>query len=417
MTGERIGIVGGGIVGLATARALLQTSPGLRITVLEKEAAVGTHQTGRNSNVAHAGIYYTPGSLKARLCVDGVRRLRTYCAEHGLPYDECGKLIVATDADEVPRLRGLLERGERNGVPDLRWLEGTELQEVEPHVAGVAAVHSPHTAIVDYRQVAGQMERDVVAGGGTVTTSCEVRAVDERAGEVRVTTSRDEFAFDRVVACAGLQSDAVARLSGDDRAPMIVPFRGEYLALRADRTDLVKGMVYPVPDPRYPFLGVHLTRQVDGSVLVGPNAVLAFAREGYRFGDVSPRDLWGTVRYPGFRHLARAHWRTGVDEIARSLSHRRFVAAAQRYVPDLRAEDVVRGRSGRAGVRAQAVGPGGELVDDFHITQRGRVVNVRNAPSPAATSSLAIGESISDTLLAAITGSRLAAGGAAARRD
>ncbi len=398
MVTESIGIVGGGILGLATADALLRKAPSLRVTVLEKEAAVATHQSGRNSNVVHAGIYYTPGSLKARLCVSGVVRLRAYCRERGLAYDECGKLIVATDPSELPRLQGLLERGTGNGVPDLRWLEGPQLLEVEPHVAGVAALHSPHTAIVDYRQVAEQLARDVEQQGGAIRTSAAVTAIQEHAGTVHVTTTAGDFAFDRLVTCAGLQADTVAALSGDPKDPMIVPFRGEYLALRTDRTHLVKGMIYPVPDPRYPFLGVHLTRQVDGSVLVGPNAVMAFAREGYAFTDFAPGDVWATLRYSGFRHLARAHWRTGLDEMRRSLSHRQFVAAAQRYLPALRPSDVVKGR---AGIRAQAVGPAGEMVDDFHITHRGRVVNVRNAPSPAATSSLSIGDAVSDTVLQA----------------
>ena len=398
MVTESIGIVGGGILGLATADALLRKAPSLRVTVLEKEAAVATHQSGRNSNVVHAGIYYTPGSLKARLCVSGVVRLRAYCRERGLTYDECGKLIVATDPSELPRLQGLLERGTGNGVPDLRWLEGPQLLEVEPHVAGVAAVHSPHTAIVDYRQVAEQLARDVEQQGGAIRTSAAVTAIQEHAGTVHVTTTAGDFAFDRLVTCAGLQADTVAALSGDPKDPMIVPFRGEYLALRPDRTHLVKGMIYPVPDPRYPFLGVHLTRQVDGSVLVGPNAVMAFAREGYAFTDFAPGELWATLRYSGFRHLARAHWRTGLDEMRRSLSHRQFVAAAQRYLPALRPSDVVKGR---AGIRAQAVGPAGEMVDDFHITHRGRVVNMRNAPSPAATSSLSIGDAVSDTVLQA----------------
>jgi len=398
MVTESIGIVGGGILGLATADALLRKAPSLRVTVLEKEAAVATHQSGRNSNVVHAGIYYTPGSLKARLCVSGVVRLRAYCRERGLAYDECGKLIVATDPSELPRLQGLLERGTGNGVPDLRWLEGPQLLEVEPHVAGVAALHSPHTAIVDYRQVAEQLARDVEQQGGAIRTSAAVTAIQEHAGTVHVTTTAGDFAFDRLVTCAGLQADTVAALSGDPKEPMIVPFRGEYLALRPDRTHLVKGMIYPVPDPRYPFLGVHLTRQVDGSVLVGPNAVMAFAREGYAFTDFAPGELWATVRYSGFRHLARAHWRTGLDEMRRSLSHRQFVAAAQRYLPALRPSDVVKGR---AGIRAQAVGPAGEMVDDFHITHRGRVVNMRNAPSPAATSSLSIGDAVSDTVLQA----------------
>ena len=399
---ERIGIVGAGILGLATARSLLQHAPGLRVTMLEKEPAVACHQTGRNSNVVHAGIYYKTGSLKAELCVAGAKLLRAYCEEHGLAYAECGKLIVAATPVEIPQLRVLLDRGNRNGVSGLRWLEAGELQDVEPHVAGFAGIHSPHTAIVDYREIARNMARELEERGATIRTGARVVAIDEVAGEVRVSTTAGAFTFDRLLSCAGLQSDDVARLSGDPAEPRIVPFRGDYFALKPSRTHLVNGMIYPVPDPRYPFLGVHLTRQVDGSVTVGPNAVLAFAKEGYRFWHVRPGELARTLRYRGFHQLARVHWRTGLEEMVRALDKRRFVAEARRYVPALMPGDVVRHG---AGIRAQAVGPNGELVDDFHITHRGRVVNVRNAPSPAATSSLAIGSRIAGMVLdAARTG-------------
>lgn len=387
-----IGVVGGGIIGLATARQL--TARGMQVTVLEKEDRLAAHQTGRNSGVAHAGLYYAPGSLKATLCRRGIELLKEYCAERGLPYLECGKVIVARHAGEVSRLREIQRRATANGVPGLRWLDAAGLREVEPHAAGVAALHSPHTAIVDFPAVARALADEVTAAGGTVLLGFEVRRIRTSGGRVVV---NEELAFDRLVVCAGLHSDRVARLAGDDPAPAIVPFRGEYYRLAPHRRDLVRGLIYPVPDPRYPFLGVHFTRRVDGGVDVGPNAVLALAREGYRRRDLRPADLWETLRWPGFRRLARRHWRTGLKEMYGSVVKAAFAAEARSFLPELRTADLV---PAPAGVRAQAVDPDGSLVDDFRIGRLGPVVTVRNAPSPAATSSLAIAEHIAAQVMA-----------------
>lgn len=395
----RIGVIGAGILGLAVARRLLELCPDAQVDVLEKESSVAAHQTGNNSGVVHAGIYYPPGSQKAEMCVRGVRLLRQYCNEKSLPYEECGKLIVAADDSEVAALRGIYERGLANGVPGLRMLNRSEMLEVEPHVGGVAAVHSPRTAIVDYGLVARSFAADVVASGARIRLDTYVTSLVDREDEVHVGSADETYTFDMVIACAGLYADHIARLTADGPDPMIVPFRGEYLQLRPDRTHLVRGLIYPVPDPRYPFLGVHLTRHVDGSVTVGPNAVLAFSREGYRFGSIKPRELLETLQWPGFRALAAEHWRTGVTEFAGSVSRRRFVALARRYVPELRYQDVMRGK---AGVRAQAVDKQGNIVDDFRITRSGRVVHVRNAPSPAATASLPIAEHIVDRALSTV---------------
>lgn len=384
-------VVGAGIIGLAVARRLLEVEPSARVTVLDKEPAVGRHQTGHNSGVVHAGIYYPPGSLKATLCRRGVALLERFCAERSLAYDACGKVVVALDAAEERRLDDLEARARANGVPGLRRLRAGEIAEVEPHVTGVAALHSPRTAIVDFVAVARALADDVVARGGTVRLGTPVtglRTVDSR---VRLTVPGDGVEADRAVVCAGLHTDRVARLAGDEDDPRIVPFRGEYYRLVPDRAGLVRGLVYPVPDPRYPFLGVHLTRRIDGGVDVGPNAVLALAREGYHRRDVDWRDLRETLAWPGFRAMARQHWRTGVREVAGSLSRRLFAAQARRYVPALRAADLT---PAPAGVRAQALGRDGRLVDDFRISHLGPVLAVRNAPSPAATSSLAIAEHI-----------------------
>ncbi|MBO2459059.1 L-2-hydroxyglutarate oxidase [Actinomadura violacea] len=387
----RIGVVGAGILGLAIARRLAETRPGAQVTVLDKEARVAAHQTGHNSGVAHAGLYYAPGSLKATLCRRGIGLLKDYCAEKGLPYEECGKVVVARDAGELGPLDEIERRATANGVPGLRRLTGSELREIEPHAAGVAALHSPTTAIVDFPAVARAFAADVTAAGGEVRLGFEVVRLGRAGDRVRVGSPDEELLFDRLIVCAGLQSDRVARLAGDASGPAIVPFRGEYYRLVPSRTDLVRGLIYPVPDPRYPFLGVHFTRRVDGGVDVGPNAVLALAREGYRRRDVRPADLWETLRFPGFRHLARRHWRTGAKELYGSAVKRAFVAQARGFVPELTADDVV---AAPAGVRAQAVDPDGSLVDDFRIGRAGPVVTVRNAPSPAATSSLAIAEHV-----------------------
>ncbi|MFC6878556.1 MULTISPECIES: L-2-hydroxyglutarate oxidase [Actinomadura] len=393
-----MGVVGAGILGLAVARRLAEAYPGASVTVLDKEDRIAAHQTGHNSGVAHAGLYYAPGSLKATLCRRGVGLLKDYCADRGLPYEECGKVVVARDGRELAALDGIEERAAANGVPGLRRLSAGELREIEPHAAGAAALHSPTTAIVDFPAVAAAYADDVRAAGGEVRLGFEVVRM-RRAGpageRVAVRSPREELVFDRLVVCAGLQSDRVARLAGGSAAPAIVPFRGEYLRLVPGRTDLVRGLIYPVPDPRYPFLGVHFTRRVDGGVDIGPNAVLALAREGYRRRDVRAADLWETLRWPGFRRLARRHWRTGARELYGSAVRRAFVAEARAFVPALRDADVV---PAPAGVRAQAVDPDGSLVDDFRIGRLGPVVTVRNAPSPAATSSLAIAEHVVDRL-------------------
>ncbi|WP_327089104.1 L-2-hydroxyglutarate oxidase [Nonomuraea sp. NBC_01738] len=385
---EKIGVVGAGIVGLAVARELARTR-GAEVTVLDKEHRVGAHQTGHNSGVVHAGLYYQPGSLKARLCREGVAMLRAYCAEHSLPYEEVGKLVVASGRAERPRLAALAERARANGVPDIAELDGLALREIEPNAVGVAAVHSPHTAITDFPAVARRLAQDVADMGGSVRLAHPVRAIRERLGKVQVLAGKRVFTFDRLVVCAGLGSDAIATMAGGAGDVRIVPFRGEYYELAGSAKDLVRGLIYPVPDPRYPFLGVHLTKHIGGEVLVGPNAVLALAYEGYTWRDV--RDAGRILTWPGTLRMARSHWRTGVREVYGSLVKQSFLDAARRYVPALTAADLSRTTGG---VRAQAVARDGSLVDDFVIDVRGKVVLVRNAPSPGATSSLAIARHI-----------------------
>ncbi|MDF5757792.1 L-2-hydroxyglutarate oxidase [Spongiactinospora sp. TRM90649] len=383
---ERIGVIGAGILGLAVARELAR-SRGAEVTVLDKEREVAVHQTGHNSGVVHAGIYYQPGSLKARLCREGVAMLREYCAEHALPYDEVGKLVIAATRAERTALRGLAERARENGVPGIAELDALGLREIEPHAVGVAAVHSPHTAIADFPAVARRLAADVAELGGAVRLGRPVTRLRETGDQVEVRAGGERFTFDRLVSCAGLGTDAVARLAGHTGDVRIVPFRGEYFALGSGAKDLVRGLIYPVPDPRYPFLGVHLTRRIDGEVLVGPNAVMALAFEGYSWRRVRPSELRRILSFPGTMRLVAKHWRTGVREVYGSLVKRSFLRAARRYVPELTAADLVRTEGG---VRAQAVRRDGSLVDDFVIDTHGRVVLVRNAPSPAATSSLAI---------------------------
>jgi len=389
-------VIGGGIVGLATARACALAHPVARVVVVEQEPALAQHQTGRNSGVVHAGLYYEPGSLKARLCVAGRARLATYANERGLPYDECGKVVVAVDESELPGLEEIHRRAVANGVPDVRWLDAAEVGSVEPAVKALAGVYSPHTAITDFAAVAGAFADDLTDAGGEVLTSYRVVGIeaDDSGATVRAADGR-RLRARAVVACAGLWSDRVAQLSGDSPDPRIVPFRGDYYRLRPTTTVSVRGLVYPVPDPRYPFLGVHLTRTVHGDVLVGPNAVLAGARDGYRLTTIRPRDVAETLQWPGFRRLVTQHWRTGSRELLLSLSRRAFAREARRYVPSLRAADLTHAPSG---VRAQCVAADGTLLQDFCISTVGRVVNVRNAPSPAATSSLAIADELLDRL-------------------
>jgi len=386
-----LAIVGGGIVGLAVALAASGRFPGRRIVVLEKEDRVARHQTGRNSGVVHSGLYYRPGSQKARLCVEGGRLLREFCAVRGLPFVVCGKVVVAADERERAALDGLRARGNANGAAGLRIIGPEELREREPAAAGVAALLVPEAAITDYAGVAAAIASDIEAAGGAVRTGARLMALRRDGNDTIALTTAGEFAARVLVNCAGLWSDAVARLDGLDPGVRIVPFRGEYYTLAPEAAARVRGLVYPVPDPRFPFLGVHLTRRVGGEVEAGPNAVLALAREGYRWSDVSPADLAGCLAYPGFARMARRHWRSGLRETARSLSKRLFLADLRRLAPGLRRQDL---RPGGSGVRAQAVAPDGALVDDFHFVRAPGRVHVLNVPSPAATASIAIGRHI-----------------------
>jgi (S)-2-hydroxyglutarate dehydrogenase len=396
---DRVAVVGGGIVGVAVAREILTRRPDAQVTLYEKEDRLASHQTGRNSGVVHAGLYYQPGSNKALLCRRGVGLLEEFCAQRGIRRIQCGKVLVALDDAERARLGDIEERALANGVPGVRTIGAEELRELEPHVRGVGALHSPSTSIVDFAEVTQALAADAVAAGAKILLGQEVIGLRTTVSEVVVTaraaSGTDESAFDQVVACGGLHSDRLAELAGDGPEPVIMPFRGEYYALKPERRGLVNGLVYPVPDPRYPFLGVHITPRVDGEVLVGPNAVLALAREGYTWRTVSVPDLVEIARTPAFWRFARRHWRTGIREMHGSLSKRRFVAAARAYVPEINDDDVV---PGTAGVRAQALEADGALVDDFRISIRDRVVLLRNAPSPAATSALAIAEHVVSTI-------------------
>jgi (S)-2-hydroxyglutarate dehydrogenase len=387
-----VAIVGGGIVGLATARQLLMDRPSLRVVVLEREGALATHQSGHNSGVIHAGLYYTPGSLKARLCRDGKAELESYAIEKGIPFQRTGKLVVAVGEDELPRLEALRARAEQNGVPGLEVVDPGRIRELEPHVVGLRGLWSPTTGIIDFRRLALSYADDVVELGGSIRTSWTVVGIDERTTECILSDpSGDAVSARVVISCAGLWADRVARLSGDSasaRGFRIVPFRGDYYTLIDGGRDLVRGLVYPVPDPRFPFLGVHFTRRHDGEVWAGPNAVLALKRTGYRRRDISPRDLADSVGYRGFLRLAARHWRFGAAEMWRDLSKRAFLADMRRYIPELRSDQI---RFGPSGVRAQAVRADGTLVDDFDFVATKRILHVRNAPSPAATASLAIG--------------------------
>jgi len=390
VTESSVGIVGAGIIGLAVARKLALA--GVPVTVLEKEADVAGHQTGHNSGVVHAGIYYKPGSAKATMTRQGVALIKEYCTDRGLVYDERGKLVIARNEAEVPKLRELERRSLANGVPGVRWLEGDQIRELEPDVAGVAAILSPSTAIVDYVAIAKSFADDVTKAGGQVKLSAPVTKLELRAGGgVSAVTPGTTQRFSRLVICAGLQADLLAATVGDAPAPSIIPFRGEYLRLKPHAWDRVRHLIYPVPDPRYPFLGVHLTPRVNGEADLGPNAVLALAREGYRRRDVSGAELGRLARSGAFWRLARQNWMAGVREVRGSLLRRAYLAEARTYLPWISLDDVL---SAPAGVRAQAVDPDGSLVDDFRISKVGDVMAIRNAPSPAATASLAIADYI-----------------------
>ncbi len=390
---DQVLVVGGGIVGLAVARELTRRT-GRPVTVVEKEPDVGRHQTGHNSGVVHAGLYYQPGSLKATLCRRGTSLLRDFTAEHAIAYREIGKVVVAVDDSELDGLAGVEQRARANAVPGLRRLDARDLADVEPHVAGVAALHSPQTAITDFVAVCRALAEEIRVGGGHVLLGQEVTGLHDGAGGVQVHLAGGRTLRARAaVVCAGLQADRLARLAGGAAWPRIVPFRGEYLALHPQRRSRVRGLVYPVPDPRYPFLGVHATPRLDGEVLLGPNAVLALAREGYRWRDVDPREIAGYLTAGWMRGLARQHWRAGMYEMSGSLLRPVYLRRARRLLPWLRARDV---QAAPAGVRAQAVDAAGRLLDDFALDLNGAVTVVRNAPSPAATSSLAIAEYVAD---------------------
>jgi L-2-hydroxyglutarate oxidase len=390
-----VAIVGGGIVGLATALAVAERRPGARLIVLEKEARLAAHQSGHNSGVIHSGIYYKPGSLKAETCVEGAAAMLAFCRQHGLPHRVCGKVVVATSQEEVPALEELRRRGEANGVAGLRLLSAAELRAIEPHAAGVRALQVPGTAITDYSAVCEKYAELLRAAGGEVRTAAKVTGIARRGGETVVETGAGEVHAKFLINCAGLHSDRVARLAGAEPGVRIVPFRGEYYELRPAAQALVRGLIYPVPDPKFPFLGVHLTPRVGGGVEAGPNAVLALKREGYGKLSFSPRDAGATLFYGGFWRLAGRYWRSGAGEMARSFLKARFVRALQKLVPELMAADLA---AGGAGVRAQAVDATGALVDDFRMVRGEGAIHVLNVPSPAATASLAIGKRIAGML-------------------
>ena len=387
-----IAVVGGGIVGLATAYRLLQAHPDLRLVLVEKEERFGAHQTSHNSGVIHSGLYYKPGSAKARTCVGGGELMKQFCREHGIRFEICGKIVVATEEREIPALEELHRRGTANGVPDLAVIGPERIREIEPHATtGIRALHVPHAGIIAYEEVGVKLGELIAKAGGELRLGTRLLGIREAQGGLVLETTKGVVHAKNLVSCAGLHSDRVARMEGGDPGAKIIPFRGEYYDLVPERCSLVKGLIYPVPDARFPFLGVHFTRTVHGGVEAGPNAVLAFRREGYKKHQVSLRDLAEVLTYPGFWKLAAKFWRTGFDEMVRSFSKRAFVAALQKLVPDLREADVERAG---AGVRAQALARSGALVDDFLIVERPRALHVCNAPSPAATASLAIGGEI-----------------------
>ena len=388
-------IVGGGIVGLSTAMHLAKTNQG-KIIVIETESDVARHQTGHNSGVIHSGLYYKPGSAKAKNCADGREAMYQFCAEHGIAHERCGKIVVATNNDEIPRMEELLNRGIANGLTGIRTLCKEELREHEPHVAGIKGLFVPQTGIVNYKDVSKVYQRLITESGGEVQLGCKfVSCKSENSGLV-IETSKGTIYANYLINCGGLHSDRIAKACGVEPGVQIVPFRGEYYELHKDRHHLVRNLIYPVPDPRLPFLGVHLTRMVHGGVEAGPNAVLAFRREGYKMWDFSLRDMIGLALSPGFWRMSAKFWKTGIGEFYRSLSKKAFLKALQRLMPELKMEDIY---PAGAGVRAQAMAYDGKLVDDFHIVQKERMVHVLNAPSPAATASLEIGKSLSQLIL------------------
>jgi (S)-2-hydroxyglutarate dehydrogenase len=391
MSSRTIAIVGGGIVGLATAWQLGRRFPDARITLLEKEDAVGRHQTGHNSGVLHSGLYYKPGTTKARLAVSGIRQMVEFCRENAIPHEICGKLVVAADDSEVERLRGLHERGIANGLEGLRWLGPAEMREIEPHVGGVAALRVPQEGIVDYPRVCEVLAEKLTAHGTAVVTGARAGKIVREGAGWRIATTRGDFSAGYLINCAGLHCDRVAESAGERRDTRIVPFRGEYYKIRPQRQSLVRHLIYPVPDPQFPFLGVHFTRLIHGGIEAGPNAVLAFAREGYRKTDLNLADLFDALTYPGLWRFLRRYPGMAWFELRRSFSRDLFCRSLRRLVPEIRPDDLITGGSG---VRAQVISPQGEIVQDFQLIARPNALHVLNAPSPAATASLAIGSEI-----------------------
>ena len=389
-------IVGAGIVGLATALKIQEKNPKKKILIIEKESKVAAHQTGNNSGVIHSGIYYKPGSLKAKNCVYGYKLLLDFCDQHNVKYDLCGKVIVAVDQSEVNYLDVLIERGTANGLKNLRKITKEEINEIEPHVNGIAGIFVPQTGIIDYKEVSEKYVELILSNGGILNLNEEVINFNEKEKLVEVITNKSVYTADAVITCAGLHSDKVAKKSHPNLDLKIIPFRGEYYKIKDERKYLVKNLVYPVPDPAFPFLGVHFTRMIDGGVEAGPNAVLAFKREGYKKSDIDLKELFEIFTWPGFQIVAKKYWKTGFGEFYRSFSKKAFVKALQRLIPEIQEDDLIPGGSG---VRAQACNKTGGLLDDFSIIKNKRIVHVCNAPSPAATSSLAIGEHITSEVL------------------
>jgi L-2-hydroxyglutarate oxidase len=389
-------IIGGGIVGLATALRLIEKNPTLTIAILEKEASIAHHQTGNNSGVIHSGIYYKPGSLKATNCIEGRKRLIQFCDEHGISYDLCGKIIVATKESELPYLNKLFDQGIANGLDGIRKISADEIHEYEPHVIGIAGIHVPQTGIIDYRVVAAKYGELFQKLGGQIFLDEAVKKIIPKSGYTEIRTSRGVFEAGIVVNCAGLHSDRIARMTNRSLDVRIIPFRGEYYKIRDERRDLVKNLVYPVPDPAFPFLGVHFTRHINDEIEAGPNAVFALKREGYGRLSFNGKDFLESILWPGFQKIAMKYWKTGAGEMYRSFSKAGFVRALQKLIPEISESDLI---PGGAGVRAQACARDGTLVDDFMILDNHRQIDVLNVPSPAATSSLSIGETISDMVI------------------
>ena len=386
-------IIGGGIVGLATAYKLLEQKPELKLRILEKEKSIGLHQSGHNSGVIHSGIYYKPGSMKAKNCRRGVEELLLFCDKFNVQYDLCGKVIVAVNLEEVNRLDALYKRGLENGISNIRIVDSQELKDLEPHATGIKAIHVPSTGIINYTSVVDELGKQIIKRGGEIKTKATVKGFVRKAGECIVNTQMCDYPTELVINCAGLYSDKIAQLAGENSSISIIPFRGEYYVLKPESRHLVNSLIYPVPDPRLPFLGVHFTRRIDGSVEAGPNAVLATAREGYRRRDFNFQETWELLTNPGVWKIGRNYWKTGMREYTRSLFKPLFVKALQYLVPAIQGSDLVPGGSG---VRAQAMDETGKLLDDFCIVQSERFIHVLNAPSPAATASFAIGSTIAD---------------------